>query len=150
MKFQVPQFIEMEDKIFGPFSFKEFIYVIGGCGLSYIIYRFVPFFYLAILLIIPVMSFSIALAFYKPNNKPFIDMVESALIYFSGYKLYVWKKRNKPSTVKNLETDTPHTLIHTKIPAITEGKISDTNRSFDMNDGGAKQHEINSKLNIKI
>ena len=42
MQYQVPQFIDVEDKIFGPFTFKQFIYMIGGIALSYIIYRFIP------------------------------------------------------------------------------------------------------------
>lgn len=153
MKFQVPQFIDMEDKIFGPLSFKEFIYVIGGCGLSYVIYRFVPFFFISILLIVPVLGFSMALAFYKPNNKPFIDMVESALIFFSGHKLYIWKKTSKPSSAKpiSFNTDTPPSLIHTSIPAISGGKLSNTSRTLelDKNEEQTKQ-DINSKLNIKI
>jgi hypothetical protein len=154
MKFQVPQFIEMEDKIFGPLSFKEFIYIIGGCGLSFLIYRFIPFFYLAVLLIIPVMAFSIALAFYKPNNKPFIEMVESAAIFFVGSKLYTWKKTNKPVHTKTVDLDNiemPHSLIHTSMPAITEGKISNTSRELELEDNEQQtKQDINSKLNIKI
>jgi len=32
MRFEVPQFIEVEDKIFGPFTWKQFIYLMGGEG----------------------------------------------------------------------------------------------------------------------
>ena len=30
MQYQVPQFIEVEDKIFGPLTFKQLVYVVGG------------------------------------------------------------------------------------------------------------------------
>ncbi len=33
MRFEVPQFIDVEDKIFGPFTFKQFLYLAGGAGL---------------------------------------------------------------------------------------------------------------------
>ncbi|TSC80302.1 MAG: hypothetical protein G01um101429_152 [Parcubacteria group bacterium Gr01-1014_29] len=31
-QFQVPQFIEVEDKIFGPLTTKQFFYLLGGGG----------------------------------------------------------------------------------------------------------------------
>src|SRR3990172_12458701 len=42
MQFQVPQFIEIEDKIFGPLTFKQFIYVAGGAGACYLLWRVLP------------------------------------------------------------------------------------------------------------
>ena len=76
MRFQVPQFIEVEDKLFGPLTFKQFIYVAGGVGLCVILFIFLPTF-LAILLSLPIGAFSAALAFFKINDKPFINVVEA-------------------------------------------------------------------------
>ena len=42
MQFQVPQFIEVEDKIFGPLTFKQFVYVAGGAGAAYLFWRILP------------------------------------------------------------------------------------------------------------
>ena len=42
MQFQVPQFIEVEDKIFGPLTFKQFVYVLGGAGACYLLWRVLP------------------------------------------------------------------------------------------------------------
>ena len=39
MQFQVPQFIETEDKIVGPFTLRQFIYV-AGAGLGSVILYF--------------------------------------------------------------------------------------------------------------
>ena len=79
MKFQVPQFIEVEDKIFGPFTIKQFIYLAGGGALSFVIYTYIsPFsFILAIVLLLPVAGLAVALALYKVNNQPFIAVIES-------------------------------------------------------------------------
>ena len=41
MQFKVPQFIDVEDKLFGPVTFKEFVYLAGGAGLIYVIYKLV-------------------------------------------------------------------------------------------------------------
>src|SRR3989344_4734632 len=94
MKYQVPQFIEIEDKIVGPFTIKQFVYLAGGAGMCFIIYTYV-YFYLALLLIAVVASLSLALAFYKINNKPFIDFLESAFLYYTKQNLYLWKKEEK-------------------------------------------------------
>ena len=40
MQFQVPQFIEIEDKIIGPFTVKQFIYLVGGAGMDFIILKY--------------------------------------------------------------------------------------------------------------
>lgn len=96
MRFQVPQFIEIEDKIFGPLSFKQFIYVIGGVGIVVLLFFFLPNF-IAFLLAVPVGIFSAALAFYKVNNRPFIFITEAAVRHFFKRKLYIWKKEENKS-----------------------------------------------------
>ena len=92
MQFKVPQFLEIEDKIFGPFTFKEFVYLAGGGGMCFILYKLLGFYWGAIP-ILAVGGLSAALTFYKPNNKPFINMLESGAKYLIQDKLYIWKKR---------------------------------------------------------
>ena len=79
MRYQVPQFIEIEDKIIGPLTIKQFVYLVGGAGMCFIAYTFLPLI-LALLLIAGIVPLSLALAFYKINNKPFVDFLESAFI----------------------------------------------------------------------
>ncbi len=96
MQFNVPKFIEIEDKIFGPLTFKQFVYLAGGAGLSALIWWILPQI-LAIPVVIVVVAFSLALAFYRVNNKPFIHTVQAALQYLSNARLYVWKQRTHPN-----------------------------------------------------
>ena len=105
MRFQVPQFIEIEDKIFGPLTLKQFIYMAGGAGLSFVMYTLLPF-YVAIILIILIMGFSATLAFYKINKRfPFVYLVEAATKYFFGPKLYIWKKVERKTALGTKEQD---------------------------------------------
>ncbi len=92
MQFKVPQFLDIEDKIFGPFTFRQFVYLAGGAGLCFVFYRVLGFFWGAVPILV-LGGLVVALAFYKPNNKPFILMLESAFKYFFQSKLYIWKKR---------------------------------------------------------
>ncbi|MEK7539167.1 MAG: PrgI family protein [Patescibacteria group bacterium] len=100
MQFKVPQFLDIEDKIFGPFTFKEFVYLAGGAGLCFVLYKLLGLFFGAIP-ILAVAGMAIALARYRPNNKPFINMIEAGFNYILQSKLYIWKRRK--NTIKNEE-----------------------------------------------
>lgn len=95
MRFEVPQFIDIEDKIFGPLTFKQFIYVAGGGGLCYGVYRLLPI-YFAIPLILAIALLAWALAFYKINNQPFIKIGQAFVVFLTKNKLYVWQKQTTP------------------------------------------------------
>ncbi|HAO64362.1 TPA: hypothetical protein DCQ44_00065, partial [Candidatus Taylorbacteria bacterium] len=120
MRYQVPQFIEIEDKIFGPLTIKQFIYLAGGGALCYLVYALVNAYlpiYLTIALMLPFAGFASALAFYKVNGKPFIDVVESATKYYLGSKLYIWKKEPKKVTQEEeTRQDELLSLIHISEP----------------------------------
>ncbi len=95
MRFEVPQFIEIEDKIFGPFTWKQFVYLIGGCGALFMLYVALPF---IVFLIVgtPIAALTAALGFYQYNNRPFIFLLEAIFGYFTRAKLYLWKKQDRP------------------------------------------------------
>jgi len=91
MQFKVPQFLDIEDKIFGPFTFRQFVYMAGGAGICFVLYKLIGLFW-GLIPILAIAGFVLALTFYKPNNKPFIFMVEAATKYLFQGKLYIWKK----------------------------------------------------------
>lgn len=102
MQFKVPQFLEIEDKIFGPFTFKEFVYLAGGAGLCYILYKLLGL-VLGAIPILAIAGLSLALTFYKPNGKPFINMLEAGMKYAMQDKLYIWKRRK--NKIENKQED---------------------------------------------
>ncbi len=115
MNFQVPQFIEIESKIFGPLTFSQFIFVAGGVAVAFLIYVIVPYFYIALIPMIAVITAGGALAFYKVNNRSLIFLVQSMIKYYSGNKLYLWKKdfskKNTPAK-ETAETKVDPKKIH--------------------------------------
>lgn len=134
MQFQVPQFIEVEDKIFGPLTIKQFIYLAGGGGLSFLLYSLLPTF-IAIIIILPIIAFSLALAFYKINNKPFITIVEAAFKYLVAGKLYIWKKEDKkpvPATIAEEAAKATSQFSGLMVPKISESKLKDLTWSLDI------------------
>jgi hypothetical protein len=95
MQFQVPQFLDVEDKVVGPLTIKQFLYSAGGMGMGYMVFKLIPW---TIIALIPAMAFAalgFALAFWKFNNKPFIEIIEAAFYFMVGDRLYVWKQQHK-------------------------------------------------------
>lgn len=136
MQFQVPQFIDVEDKIFGPFTFKQFIYLLGGAGASFALYKLLPI-YFSIPLIIPIATLALALTFYKVNNRPFIAIMESAVNYYIGAKLYIWKQKRemkKKEEAKKEEEEEDGLSNFNYIPKLSNSKLKDLSWSLDVLD----------------
>ncbi len=109
MQFKVPQFIDIEDKIFGPFTFKQFAYLAGGAGGLYISLKLLPFPF-SIVIGFAFAGFGLALAFYKYNEKPFIHFVEAFVKYHLHSRLYIWQKKKaaKVESPTELGSDSMH------------------------------------------
>ncbi|MBI1999207.1 MAG: PrgI family protein [Parcubacteria group bacterium] len=138
MRFQTPQFIEVEDKIFGPLTLKQFIYLAGGAGFSFIFYRALPL-YLAIFLIAPVVALSLALAFYKVNDRNFIHILEAAVRFLTRDKLYLWQKRERLPEERGKEAAPASDFF---VPRLSESKLKDIAWSLDVHESiyaGQKQ-----------
>ena len=128
MQFQVPQFIDVEDKIFGPFTVKQFVYLAGAVGVIFILNSFLPFIF-AILIGGPIIALGLALAFYKVNNQPFIKIVEASLRYILGSRLYIWKKEQKKVTKKKEGVEESAELF---VPKLSDSKLKDLAWSLDI------------------
>lgn len=129
MRFQVPQFIDVEDRIFGPLTLKQFIYLAGGAGLSFLIYVLLGSIFLSTVPVIIVIAISCALAFYKINGKPLITIVEAAFKYIVGSKLYIWRKENTPSKEEKAPSSSYASLT---VPKISDSKLKDLSWSLDV------------------
>ncbi len=90
MKFQLPQFIETEIKIIGPFTLKQFLWIAGGVSLialEYVSLSGIIFWILAVFS----GAFFAALAFVKINDMPLINYIAYALAYSLNPKKYVFR-----------------------------------------------------------
>ena len=134
MKFRVPQFIDMEDKIFGPLTLKQFAYVLGAGGFSFLIWTFISIKIIAFILIIPTAGLFISLAFLNVNGRPFVDVLENAFKYYTGSKIYIWKQpslSNTDQTAKQVVTETTKEVMTNKADA---NKLHDISLGLDVLD----------------
>jgi len=141
MQFKVPQFIDVEDKLFGPFTFHQFAYLIGGAGIIFVIYKMMGLLF-GILLIIPVAILTFLLVFYKMNGKPFVFYLEAGLSYFVSSKLYIWKQRlSKPESKEAQESSNATPSLVSMVPMTTSNKLKDLSWKLDVqeNENGGDQ-----------
>jgi hypothetical protein len=132
MQFKVPQFIDIEDKLFGPFTFSQFAFLIGGAGIIFVLYKALPFL-ISIFLIIPMIVLTICLVFVKINGKSFVYYFEAAFTYLISSKLYIWKQRLvKKTDVQEEDISIPTSVSN--VPMLTENKLKDLSWSLDVQD----------------
>lgn len=147
MEYQVPQFIEVEDKIIGPLTLRQFIYVAGAGGLCIVFVAYLPII-IALLLAIPVVALAAALAFYKVNGKPFVAVLEAGFNYYTGAKLFLWKHHeSKPGEVSATAAAAAAAETAARVPRgtpkLTRGKLSELAWSLDVKPVGGTP--LNSK-----
>jgi len=95
MEFTVPQFIEKEPKIVGPFTFKQFIFigVAGGICLFLFFTVSLPVF---IIMAIVLLGGAFALAFLKIGKTSLPIFIKNFFSFLFKPKVYLWKKKTSP------------------------------------------------------
>lgn len=94
MQFNVPQFIEVEDKIFGPLTLKQFLMFLGG-GLVILFLWYLFSLWVVIVVAIPLVGFLAASVFIKINGRSFLTFFSSWIKYFFNPRTYVWKRKTQ-------------------------------------------------------
>jgi len=129
MRFEVPQFIEIEDKIFGPFTWKQFVYLAGGVGLAVVLFFVAPFF-ITFLVGIPIAILASALAFYPINSRPFSVLLEAMWKFYKNTRVYYWR-RNREVVYKGEQVT--GVTNYSSIPQQGESGLNSLARKLELN-----------------
>lgn len=117
MRFKVPQNVDIEDRIVGPLTGKQFLWFVGAAAVLFIIYRFVDIsLFLSIAVI--VVGLAAALAFFRPYNQSLIVFLGHMLLFGTKSRQYIWvrkKEQFKPFKPEESKEDKPLT-IRKKLP----------------------------------
>lgn len=97
MQFQVPQFIETEDKIVGPLSWRQFAYIACAGAISVILFLILnPILWFIITLFVA--GVGIVLAFVPVNGRPMIVFLRALFDNIWRPKVYVFQPRSSRET----------------------------------------------------
>ncbi|MCH8748591.1 PrgI family protein [Patescibacteria group bacterium] len=93
MRYQVPQFVDIEDKIIGPLTLKQFIIYVGAVGILVPLYLAFPL-ALFVPVAIPVLGAAVLLAHFKLNGKSLFAVIANVVSYFASGQLYIWQRQS--------------------------------------------------------
>lgn len=98
-QYQVPQYIEVQEKIVGPLTLKQFFYLAGAAVISFICFYIFNFIFW---ILISVIAFAIAasFAFLKINGRPLPKVIFSAFNFYWRPHLYIWQRKPTMEEVK--------------------------------------------------
>ncbi|MFA5270042.1 MAG: PrgI family protein [Patescibacteria group bacterium] len=98
MATKIPQNIDKEDKLVGPLTLKQFLYLLGGAALTFIAYQYYAIGYLFItefvVIGLALMALAVMLAFVQINGRPFITFLASLGSFLTAPKQRFWHKNN--------------------------------------------------------
>ena len=90
MKFQVPQFIDTETKLIGPFTLKQFLFVAAGVSATAVAWILLDGIVLVVVAFV-ILGFFGALAYAKVDDQPLLNYIAYMLAYVLGAKRAVYK-----------------------------------------------------------
>lgn len=110
LQYQVPQFVDVEDKIFGPLTVKQFLLFVVNALLGAALYVAVPV-PVFVALIIPVTIVFLLLAFYRVNGRSFIWFLYAVGHYLLTGKLFLWERRGETPRVRIASADAVEAVL---------------------------------------
>jgi hypothetical protein len=90
-QFVVPQFIDVEDKIIGPVTTRQFVIMLVTILTGFIVYKLADL-TLMIVINVPLGIFGLVLAFVKVNGVPFHFFLLNVIQTFKRSPIRVWNK----------------------------------------------------------
>lgn len=130
--FSVPQFIDVEDKIVGPLTWKQLGWIVAMGAILLISFSIFDT-ALSIIIGIPTVLFFAAMAFYKPSGLPMATFIANATLFLFRPKVAVWQRPVVafPTTKSAPEPDTHQTTSSETDKALTRDKLAALARMID-------------------
>ena len=139
MQFIVPQFIDVESKIIGPITPKQFIILILTTGLIFVSYKLADF-TLFLIEAVAIAGIGIAIAFVKVNQQTIYSFLLNFVQSFKRPSLRIWRKQYILITEKKeKKSDKKEAIVISRKP-LSASKLSQIALTVDT--GGRYEEEI--------
>lgn len=133
MQFRVPQNIDMEDKIVGPLTIVQLVYLLAGGLIVYILFQLLGkhYFYVFLLFGIPVTLVTLAVTFLKIQDQPLSYFIRAGLTYFSRPKIRFWQRMHLIPIVKDDPNIAPKETVVTPVKRIEKSNLEKLSYALD-------------------
>ena len=144
-RFIVPQFIDAEDKIWGPITVRQFVIILAGALFVFLSYKLSDF-SLFLFETVVIVVFVVLFAFYKVNGAPFHYFAVNFVETLKKPHIRVWRNeyirtetfKNKEENKKNVELALPRKKL------VSNKKLSELSLIIDT--GGAYKGEKDANI----
>ena len=109
--YKVPQDVEAEDKLVGPFSFRQFIYLIIAALAGLLAYGLWSLFWALVFIPLPIMGFFLIIALPLRQDQPMETYVTALVQFFLKPRLRLWDPEGDMS------------LVEITAPKVAEGPV---------------------------
>lgn len=139
-QFTVPQFIDVEDKIIGPVTTRQFIIMLAVGLISFVLYKllaFIPFVISAVVLL----GVGATVAFVKINGQPFHFFLLNLLQTWRSPNLQIWDKELTQTQLKEYikARGAPPKIEKPRKESLTTSRLSEISLTVDT--GGVYEPE---------
>lgn len=122
-QYKVPQNVETEDKILGPLSIKQFVYVIIALLWAFLMWSiFKAYIIVAVILALPVTGFFLLLGFGQREGVPFEDYVVAFIRFLLVPRKRVWIKDDSKEVIVK-DTKKPEDLLRPQEKSVSAGQL---------------------------
>jgi len=136
-QFVVPQFIDVESKIIGPLTVRQFLTFLAGAGLMFVVFKLASF-WLAAIENLFIFALTGLFAFFKINGRPFHYFLLNMIQTLRRPILKVWNKETSAIKKKKEEKkEEPPRIIIKK--HVTASRLSELSLVVDT--GGAYRED---------
>lgn len=143
MHYNVPQFIDIEDRIVGPLTTKQLLWLFGMAAVLFLLWlsfeNKINFFLVGI----PTSALFVALAFYRPYGQPLSKFIASMFLFFIRPKIYMWKRDGK-------QVDEKQVYKRDIIKKIASKKMPKQKEVFDISKILDSEPDILDEINKKL
>jgi len=139
-KYTVPQFIDVEDKIIGPITTRQFVIMLVTALLMFVAYKLFDF---GLFLLVAILEFALGgtLAFFRVNGQPFHFFLLNLIQTFRRPMLRIWDKSLTDSELRQLALKPPEVKVASRVKKelLTTSRLSEL--SLIVNTGGVYNPE---------
>lgn len=122
MQFAVPQFTDVEDKLIGPLTLKQFLFLLAIGGVVLMFYSLLGLSLFFFVFAIPVALVGLGLAFGKFNGRELYTYIPAFLSFLSRPQARIFK-REEPNLVTNVQKVKPTANVNTKLAEPAESRL---------------------------
>ncbi len=140
-QFVVPQFLDVESKIIGPITARQFLIMLGVLLVEFVIYRVFLNLLFVLAFGVPVLAIGLAFAFAKVNGQPFHFIVLNFIQTFRKPHLRIWDKTLSDGDIRTFLQKPEEEVIPQKVRKAPLERSRLNELTLVVNTGGVYQSD---------